>query len=104
MLPIKLVCLQHYKKLDYELLGIQDKKKGILIYITYIKKFTYYLREIPFFHYEIQNCICHVQKYVSGDNILKLGFIRNIETVFMGHCGWLNNGPQRYLLPNPWNL
>lgn len=21
----------------------------------------------------------------------------------LGRCGWLNNGPQRYLGPGPWN-
>lgn len=37
-------------KLGLKLLGIQDKKNGILtMCITYIKMFAYYLNEMPFF-------------------------------------------------------
>ena len=94
-------------KLDYELLGIQDKKKkkrNFNLYNIHQKVYLLFKRNTFFFQYEIQNCICRVWKYVSGDNILKLGFTRNIETVSMVHCGWLNNEPKRYLIPNPWNL
>ena len=43
-------------------------------------------------------------KYILGHNVLKLGLITDTETVSMGHFCRLNNGLQRCLLPNFWNL
>lgn len=81
-------------KLDYEIIGIQNKKKWNYNYLYKIYQSLLLERNI-FFQYEAQNCISYIQKYILGDNALKLGFPTNTEIVSMGNCGRLSNEPKK---------